>query len=299
MSITLFQGRSGLLVGALAGLMMAGWSLSSHAQVACTTDNWSFATENAVAGTQGPNNRRYGGPCGLRANAASSFSFVRDDSPAAETSYIARFYAFLDNVNGPAIIFQARDTGERSLITVTYNEPTNGALALDVRDADNELQRLVVTDIGRGWHSIEIKWEASDNADIRLALNTTEADDEDFQFPLDTSGLAVSSALLGIINGDDVSVSGTADFDDFDSRRISRPGRLCRGLTVPEGTGAGQRTALALADVSAVFAEVSSFGVNAAGGQPDFDENGAVNLGDVSAIFSRVSAFQTACDLNR
>ena len=289
------KARNGLTASALIGLVMGFWTVSASAQTDCTTANWTGGVTGTVTvGTQGATNRRFAGPCGARVQANAN-NFLVDNTPTGETSYIARFYAFLQNLNGPAIIFAGRDDSD-DLVQVWYNFPTANDITLRVFPASGGPVDLTESNVGPGWHSIELVWAGSANADIALSVNGLT----DLVAPgVNTTGLTVAQAQLGILNGAEAGVTGSADFDDFDSRRTTRPGRLCRGLTVPEGTGTGQRAALALADVSAVFAEVSSFGVISAGGQPDFDRNGTVTLGDVSAIFSRVSNFQTSCELNR
>lgn len=295
MSTTLRKGRKSFLLGATLGLMMALWSLSIQAQQECVISNWAGGATgltNANAGTQGAANRRYGGPCGLRVP-VNGAAFVSDNSPNAESTYIARFYVFLNNAGSAPIILFAADDGDEDQIQVLYNDSA-GALTLRVFDTGEVARDLVFSNVGSGWHSVEFVWEAAPEAAIAFSVNGAD----DLTATINTSGISLQNAHLGNVGGA-TSSGATIDFDDFDSRRVSRPGRLCRGLTVPEGTGPGQRAQLALADVSAVFTEVSSFGANPAGGQPDFDENGSVTLGDVSAIFSRVSSFQTSCDLNR
>ena len=85
--------RKALLAGvALVGCL--GFAFNAQAQT-CTVDNWTGASTgvaNADAGTQGGDNRRYGGPCGLRVDLDGTARYVADDSPASESTYIARFY---------------------------------------------------------------------------------------------------------------------------------------------------------------------------------------------------------------
>src|SRR5690625_5139587 len=103
--------RKKILAGA-ALAVCTGFALNAQAQD-CTVDNWDVqqGLADSDTGTQGANNRRYGGPCGLRVGLDGSTKFVGDNSPNGEASYIARFYTFLDDVNtsDPVMIFAAGD----------------------------------------------------------------------------------------------------------------------------------------------------------------------------------------------
>jgi len=275
------------LIGGVAAAALLGLSMNAQAQT-CVVDNWTSATvvTNANAGTQGTSNRRYGGPCGLRTPAGPTAAYVTDETPSAEGSYIARFYAYLDDAGtAPAIIYEATD-GTDFRIRVWYNaDNTGGAspgdLTLQVADNATDNNFLTFSGVGPGWHSIEFTWEAAASAEINFTVNGAA----DQTINLDTSGFQIADASLGNVNG---GATGTMDFDDFDSRRISRPGRLCRGDTNGDEE-------IRLTDVTNIFTEAQTFGATLAGGQPDFDENGSVGLADVTATFARVQAFNFDC----
>ncbi len=256
---------SGVALSALLGL-----SLNVQAQT-CVVTNWDSATNvtDADAGTQGGANRRYGGPCGLRVAVDGTQRIVTDNSPTAESTYIARFYAFLDNAGSDAIIIYAADDGTDDQVQVWYNFPAAGDLTLRVFDATSASNDLTFNGIGAGWHSIEFVWEAAAAADILFSVNGAA----DLSDTIDTSGITLAAAHLGNVNSAD---NGTSmDFDDFDSRRISRPGRLLVGDADDNG-------AINILDVQAVGNEVVN-GVFAAG-QPDCTEDGAVNILDVQCV---------------
>ncbi len=281
---------------ALAGLM--GLSINAQAQT-CVVSNWDTATSlsDADAGTQNTaatDNRRYGGPCGLRVPVAGGTAFVTDDSPSAESTYIARFYAYLDNAGSNAVILYAADDGTDDRVQVWYNFPNAGDLTLRVIAGGNN--DLTVSSVGSGWHSIEFVWEAAAGADIRFSVDG--AADLTPGAAIDTSGITLASAHLGNVNG---AAGGTSiDFDDFDSRRISRPGRLCRGLTDESRTPlpGDSLPSLNLTDAQAIFAEFASNGATAAGGVPDYDENGFVQLSDAQSVFTAFATAQNNCDIN-
>ena len=276
---------SGVALSALLGL-----SLNVQAQT-CVVSNWDAATglADADAGTQdtaATNNRRYGGPCGLRVAVDGTERIVTDNSPSAESTYIARFYTFLDNAGSDPIIIYAADDGTEDQVQVWYNFPAAGDLTLRVFDATPASNDLTFNAVGAGWHSVEFVWEAAATADILFSVDGAT----DLSTSIDTSGITLAAAHLGNVNS---ATNGTSiDFDDFDSRRISRPGRLCRGLTDDS------RSALALADVTNIFDEFASNGVTPAAGQPDFDENGAVDLTDALDVFDRFATGNEDCSLN-
>src|SRR5690625_1983436 len=88
----------------------------------------------------------------------------------------------------------------------------------------------------------------------------------------DTSGQSIHYADLGNMNDAD---GGSIDFDDFDSRRSERPGRLLVGDANSDGE-------VTLADVSSVSDEV--FDSIYSLGQPDCNEDGEITLADVACI---------------
>lgn len=261
---------SGVALSALLGL-----SLNVQAQT-CVVTNWDSATNltNANAGTQGGANRRYGGPCGLRVAVDGTERIVTDNSPTAEATYIARFYTFLDNAGSNPIIIYAADDGAVDQVQVWYNFPAAGDLTLRTFDASAGTNDLTFNAVGPGWHSVEFVWEAAAAADILFSVNGAA----DLSTTIDTSGITLASAHLGNVNS---AAGGTSiDFDDFDSRRISRPGRLLVGdANDSGGINAG--------DLGSVLAEIN--GVSFATGQPDCNENGAVNAGDLGCILGIIN----------
>ncbi len=257
-----------------AGVALA-FSLNVQAQDLCTTANWSDGqgvSGVVFVGTQGSENRRYAGPCGARM-VGDGNNFLVDDSPSAESTYIARFYAFLDDLSGEVAIFDALNSAGDPEIQVWFDSGLN-RLTLRIYDANDQALDLHATAIGSGWHSVELVWEASESAEIRFAVNSSDTND-DVVISADTSGLEIHAARLGLINGADSSVAGHADFDDFDSRRNTRPGRLLRG----DATNSGSVT---LSDLFAVNTERT--GGAFAAGQPDCTESGSITLSDLFCV---------------
>src|SRR5690625_307321 len=251
----------------LAGAALAvctGFALNAQAQD-CTVDNWDVqqGLADSDTGTQGANNRRYGGPCGLRVGLDGTERYVGDDSPNGETSYIARFYTFLDDVttSDPVMIFAAGDDNDNSLLEVSYED---GDLTLAVYGATTEAATF--SDIGTGWHSVEVVWAAGEDTLFKV-------DEEgDLVVNADTSGQSIHYADLGNLNDAD---GGSIDFDDFDSRRSERPGRLLVGDANGDGS-------ISASDLVAIQRELN--GLDFAAGQPDCRENGSISASDLVCV---------------
>jgi len=260
------------LIGGVAAAALLGLSINAQAQ-SCVVSNWTSATglADADAGTQGGSNRRYGGPCGLRVPGGGA-AYVTDETPSAEGSYIARFYAYLDDAGSSATVIYEATNGTDARAQVWYNFPSAGDLTLRVADNSAPDNDLTFSGIGSGWHSVEFVWEAAASADIRFSLNGST--DAEYAPALDTSGFQIADASLGNVNG---AATGPMDFDDFDSRRISRPGRLL----VADANGDDTTNS---GDLTALINEVT--GSAFAAGQPDCNEDGSINSGDISCLIN-------------
>ena len=304
------KGQKAVAFGAVAGLLMGAWSMSSHAQT-CTITNWEGGAVNdslLFAGTPQDGNPRYAGPCSLAVSLDDDLAYVVDDSPIGEPAYIARFY-FNPNGNAssslPMIIYAANSASDGSGVDafqVWYNvasgvpflaQPNHITLVVETAEGPVALEAGATGVRANGWNSIEVVWSSGANAEVRMSVN---GQDDLVTAPVDTSGQSVSSALLGVVGfPDGVSLTSASPmfFDDFDSRRQTRPGRLCRGLTDEN------RDELTNVDVLAIFEEFASEGETLAGGVPDFNEDGVVNNNDLIGVFEQFSADLGACEFNR
>jgi len=264
-----------IMIGSAAAAFL-GFSMNAQAQPACTVDNWTAAVglADADTGYQGNDNRRYGGPCGLRVPFDGETRLVMFESTQGEVDYIARFYAFLDNAGSdPVVIFAGEGNGEDQL-QVLYNSPTSNDLTLRAFDQGGTSHDITFTDVGSGWHSIEFEWHQDSSAEISFLVNSDDPSDEE-SIVIDTSGLVIQSANLG--NASEADTGGYADFDDFDSRRSTRPGRLLVGDANDSGS-------VGVGDLSAIITEIRGNGF--APGQPDCSENGNVGVGDLSCVIT-------------
>lgn len=290
------RGRHGTMLGAFAGLVMAGWSMSTQAQT-CTIANWQGGAVNEAALTAAnptAGNSRYGGPCSLRASLSAGQAYVVDSSPIAETDYIARFYFNPNgnaNANLPMIIFAANaadDGTGADVLQLWYNvssaspfTATAGAATLVITTGGSSTQINVPAGEIRasGWNSFEIVWSSDAAAEILLNVNGGT----DRSATGNTSVERIRSALLGFVDDDGSNISSATPmfFDDFDSRRITRPGRLCRGSTVNLDA---EPNTVTQADMLQIFQEVLTGTL--ANGQPDYLESGSVTQADFLQVFA-------------
>lgn len=275
---------SGVALAALLGL-----SMNAQAQ-SCTLTNWGGGSVNVsalFAGSPLDGNTRYGGPCSMEVSLDAGFSYVVDNSPIAEQDYITRFY-FNPNGNSssdaPMVIFSANDaangTGD-DVIQLWYNvasaapfvaQPNHVTLVIATEDGIEEIQAGATSIRANGWNSFEIVWSSGPDAAVVLKVNERD----DLTVSGDTSNQRVRSALLGFVDAEGtVASANPVYFDDFDSRRQSRPGRLLRGDALDNGQ-------VNLLDTVAVADEFFE-GILAAG-QPDCNEDGVVNALDAICI---------------
>lgn len=259
-----------LLIAGVALAACIGFTLNANAQN-CTVDNWEGATSgltDANTGTQGANNRRYYGPCALRVNLDGTERYVADDKPAGTETYIVRFYTFLDNAgSNPVQIYGADGDGDDQ-IQVWYNDPNAGDLTLRVYDAGRDDTDISFNAVGSGWHSVEFVWAAEAAANILFSVDGAA----DLSASVNTAGLYIDNAYLGNISGVN---GGSLDFDDYDSRRDTRPGRQLVG----DANGDGSLDAF---DGLELRDELSELGF--AAGQADCNEDGEVDAFDALCL---------------
>lgn len=259
-----------LLIAASASLMGIA---HAAAEVRCTVGNWSNAVglTDANVGVPSASNRRYTGPCGLRVPIVSTPAYVENTDDAegnalGESIYYARFYFFINHVNTEVTVFRALD-GSDSVVE------------LEVLAADNTLRlKLDGNPVGEAaalradrWNSAEIRWDVDANLPLATLVVNGDVISES---PVPTPSARIRAVQLGAI-ATGAQPSGSIDFDGFDSRRTSSPGRL------PVGVAADGSSDEA-ADLMAVRTEI--LGQGFAPGQPDCDEDGQVGASDIVCI---------------
>lgn len=260
-----------LVIAAVAGLFF--FAGTAQAQT-CTLDNWSakVGESNLSVGTQGSNNRRYAGPCGLRVALAGSAAHLTDNSPTAETVFNVRFYFFLNEVAADVTIFEALDSGDNSIITATYDHSADAVNVVFTHAGGTET--VAVSGVSTGWNSLEIQWEAkATEQPVVTVANASGTDSAGSAGEIDTSALTIDTAKLGALSAPAATpTGGSIDFDDYDSRRDTVPGRLVRGDANGDGT-------LNIFDV--VSGRNQILGNSVANGQPDCNENGSIDIFDI------------------
>lgn len=162
------------------------------------------------------------GAFGLAVGLAGAGAAVSDATPAAETSYHARFYVAPGSaVSGGATVdlLVARQASGAVVFRVQYMRATTAAAAtvqvVFTRAGGTTSTRAYA--LPAGATSVEVAWQASTSATVSLytggVLRQTLAG-------LDTSGLAVDAVQLGAqVSG--AGASGSVALDSFASRRFT------------------------------------------------------------------------------
>lgn len=280
-----------ILGTAIAAALLFG----AQAASACAISAWTGgATGLTVADTGNPTTgfKRYSGSCSLRVANASTPRFVVDPTPAGETSYRMRVYYFTGDISGAtATIFQARNAGGTSIITVTHN-----GSQLTVSTTSGTPANITVQD--NKYYAIELAWAAAAGTGS-LTGTVKGAGSAAAVGTINITGLnnaadVIDEARLGIIAGAPT-VTNAVFFDEFDSRRTTNPGRLCRG-DAGGGVGGVPDGNINVFDIGAIVPEIQQ-PANAAvltKGQADANEDGAINVFDIGALVPLIQA-NTAC----
>lgn len=250
---------------------MARWS----AKVGTTTDL--EISDNPSVGVQGSSNRRYAGPCGMRVKLQGVEAYLTDNSPGDETVFNVRFYFFLNNVESDVLFYQALD-GADNVIAAKYDAT---AEEVDVVFGA-AVATLSFDNLSAGWNSLEIKWSSDASATLTAVLGNAAGTVEKTATGINTSALAVDSARLGVSNAivGSIPSSGSIDFDDYDSRRDTVPGRLVRG----DATGDNSVNSL---DFVQVINDIG--GLSVAPGQPDCTEDGKIDSLDFVCVINVIA----------
>lgn len=283
----------------IAALLIVAPAIANAQDPDCTVGNWDEAVNLADGDTNQdgnvgtpPNFQRYSGKCSLDVvfgGADGSWvanSTDMNGAPLNEQRYIARFYVFVDALEGSNVpIFEANDGVPETLFSISYSAGSPATFGIDLSGNGSPDQTISAT---AGWNSVEFDY---DGAAGTLAVSINGA--ADVNLATTSGGSNVVRVRLGDLDG---AGSGFAYFDAFDSRRNNRPGRLCRGLTTALGD---PRDSLLPADAIAIFTEFSTGGNVLAEGQPDFNGDGQILPGDAISAFQRFATGNAACALNQ
>jgi FtsP/CotA-like multicopper oxidase with cupredoxin domain len=187
---------------------------------------WSSATGNlttspaAVMGNDG-------GTEGLVVTLAGNTpGYVTDLTPAAETTYRARFYlnpnGTLTANNNVVTVLAGRDAADADVVRVEYRRRNAQGGTYEVRGWVQTAGGAVTTNWfvinNNAANAIEIAWESGAAASFSLYVHGGL---QQTLTGLDTSAYTVESALLGPSAGLNNSAAGTMYFDAFVSRRYT------------------------------------------------------------------------------
>jgi hypothetical protein len=277
----------------LGAALVAALAFGANAASACAISAWSSATGLTVADTGEPaaGFSRYSGRCSLRVPSFTAGGrFVQDNTPNNEVSYRARFYYYTGDISGAETdIFQARNTGGTNIIRITHD----GSALRFYTNTGGAAQSVTVAD--SKYYSVELAWAAGTVTPATTGTFTATVTGNNSTTPAGTAnftGLAnsadsITDARLGLIAAATTpTVTAPVYFDEFDSRRTTNPGRLCRG-------DANNDTAIGSADRIVVTNEILSTGSTPAIGQPDANEDGFVASADRIVITNLILAGAT------
>ncbi|MCB1633434.1 MAG: hypothetical protein KDI37_08840 [Xanthomonadales bacterium] len=255
-------------------LLAAALGVASVAMVstasACSLSAWSATAGTVVANqpNQSPAVARYSGVCAAQADAVGDF--VTDSTPAAEATYRARVYVYTGSHTGGTVNFlEARDSGGNNKITAQYN---GSQFTFGMAGTATTRTAAVVAN---RWYSVELAWEASATGSLTITVQGAGSATPIAVTPItgvNNSSDRIDEVRLGKISG---SGTGFMNFDAFDSRRTTSPGRLCVGDAVNDGT----RNVF---DVGGIIGDAN--GSSLSTGQPDVNEDGSINVFDLGAL---------------
>lgn len=234
--------------------------------------------------------KRYSARCGLMVTGAAAAKFVQDNSPVNATSYRARFYLFSGNVDTGAggYVYLARNGSDADLIRIAL---TGGNLQTTV--TGGTVPNIPVT--ANRWYSVEIEWAQGAAAPFLIRVKGNGAAAAAAVTHSVTTNNA-AGVLKDVRLGLSAAATGTAFFDEYDSRRTTSPGRLCRGDANNSSAAAGSAQNLTGGDAQAIFNEIGGGGL--ASGQPDYNESGGVTGSDAQGIFFAVANGTQGCAVN-
>ena len=215
--------------------------LCARTTFGCSTSAWN--TTHGAGLVSGQTNARFAGDCGLRLDlAGGTQGYLEDATPGTLTpavdQYTARFYLYPGDAEldtSQINIFSVHDSSENQLMGIDLyidnNQLTISAFAYDDNNFRFDHPGI---QLNRGWRAIELQWQAADSPGADNGILSLLVDGEPDSNPvtgLDNDTHTVASARLGVVNGNNVSVSGLLDFDSFTSRRSGTAGIIEKAIT--------------------------------------------------------------------
>lgn len=272
----------------LVKLIAASFALVGvDAAMACSTAAWTATgggeVGNPVEGE--PDDAvpvaRYSGRCGLASSNAASF--VRDNSPAGEPKYRARFYVYTGTTAGAgnAVVFNATNASNASMIRVAHDTTAN---VFNFYVSGNDVADGVVTGVlDNRWYSIELNFSNSAPAELRYTVvgagGATLANNvATLAAPQATD--VIDTAELGWVANLGGTPTGRVNTDAFESRRNTAIGRLPRASSNGDAVCNATDITFTANDILSILTDGAAGSL--APGQPDCDENGQINASDIT-----------------
>lgn len=255
------------------GLLAAGLIFAS-ATLACTDSFWEGVETGGATATGDwvtDNFPRVSGLCSLQATGVGQ---VHDKRPVDEATMFGRFMFLPNNLAGnpgEVVIFEAfsDDAGTALVFTISYD-----GTSIIMRSGGNNTS--VAADPAH-WNMIAFAFDNTGNSSLWVSSDRKfDIDVTPAHGTVDTSGTdSIFSVILGLPDGLDT-FTGSAQFDDFESRRTTQPG-------MPDKIGDGNNDGnIDSIDFLNVLDEI--FQVSQGAGQTDCNLDGAVDSIDFLCI---------------
>ena len=243
---------------------------------ACSISAWSAVDSLGVVAAdsgEAPAFPRYSGRCSLRVVGAATAKYVQDNTPTNALSYKSRLYVIPTGVDTGAggFLFLARDGAGANLIRIAL---TGGNLQTTVTGSAAAIPPIPVTS-GR-YYSIELEWAQGAAAPFSIKVQGAGSSTAVTQTTTTNNATGVlKDVRLGLSAGS----TGTAFFDEYDSRRTTAPGRLLK-------CDANNDSLVSVADRIQVNNEILGLALTV--GQPDANEDGIISIADRIQINNKI-----------
>lgn len=239
------------------------------ATLACETSAWNGGTTAGAMADDPTNNvSRVNGFCALE---VTDFGQVADNSPTAETTFIARFYVFPKNLSAGTyeLLVALSDEGntDSDVFVVTY-DGTN--ITIDATAAGGNSASAPAD--ATHWNVVEVSWTSDGAVDSGGLWVNSDARTDPADATFTPGSGVIEQVRMGAVDGINMD---TAFFDDYESHRSLPVGPLLAG----DGNSDGNINS---GDVDKVVAEFLFS--NLANGVPDCNLDGSVNSGDIDCV---------------
>ena len=247
---------------AIAALLSGSFFATST--LACSTAAWASASAGTNANDPTNAVNRVSGYCGLE---VTGTGLVTDNSPTAETTFIARFYVFPKLLSAGTIFAAYSDETGTPLFHVNYD---GSQFNIDATAAGGGTGTAAAEN--SKWNLIEFSWTSGAEGSLWVNADAT-VDPASATFASGTG--AVEQINLGAVTDFG---SESALFDDYESHRSLPVGPLLIG----DANGNGSIT---IADAITLFNEIGPDKILASG-QPDCNISGNITIADAICLFN-------------